>query len=663
MSASVGLPTIITIVVDDFGYTDVSYNGGLIPTPFLDELSSDGVRLDRYYTHPVCTPSRLSMLTGKYSHLSGFGSGGVILGPGPYSLPANTETMPKALKQRGYTTHAVGKWHVGSTRPKDVPTGSSWGFDSFIGLLHGAGGHYSKTVSGSEGLSSAFYDYSRGYPNGTWTPVVDDRHTNKALTEEAVTIIKNHKDSYPQNEKPLFLYLGYTAGHTPLQADQEWLDKCQHLPHPIRRAYCGLIVGADEGIKNVTMAVKKYLGENAVVIFTTDNGGMLHVGGLNTPLRGGKNMGYEGGVRTVAFVADLTTEKRYFPNKMTYKGLIHIADWMPTLVGIVDRTANSGAGAKSLEERACGADRAIVPPKSIGYGYDQWCAMVRNGESPRKDGVLALDDHTNFVSYIKPPYKMMLGFIGSGEWAAGEPKGRYLYPEATVLQMFEEELQVFLDDFFNTRDISFFWHEILHIMIAKLANAMTTKKVDFQTGFPVLGSIESGDVLASTVLKREDIPIEVYNVYDDPTETINLFATHKDVVADMLKSFNEHWKHRPKMFDFQTTCVDHKRYKVLPQSQCATRTSHLAATMDQRGTTNTIPCRFEQPFIADNDPKPCGSHAGAVEPINLIEQFRVQIVSVVRKVLLAFIVVMVVVVYAAWSCCCKKKQVKKTKTN
>ena len=97
-----GPPHILLFVLDDVGFADVSYrapvtgNSG-IPTPFIDSLVADGVQLDRYYTHTVCTPSRLSLLTGRYSHMLGFGSGGVIIGPGPYSIPRDTPTPPRKL--------------------------------------------------------------------------------------------------------------------------------------------------------------------------------------------------------------------------------------------------------------------------------------------------------------------------------------------------------------------------------------------------------------------------------------------------------------------------------------------------------------------------------------------------------------------------------------
>jgi hypothetical protein len=160
---------------------------------------------------------------------------------------------------------------------------------SLCSQLSGAGGHYSKTVSGPDGVAGAFYDYARAHENGTWAPFHDDRHSTVSLTEEAIAVMQRHADSNgngnsngnsnskdnnkdnnndqdngheaaargqntegeahqakKQAASPLFLYVAYTAGHTPLQADDAWLAKCAHLPHAYRRDYCGLLYGVDE---------------------------------------------------------------------------------------------------------------------------------------------------------------------------------------------------------------------------------------------------------------------------------------------------------------------------------------------------------------------------------------------------------------------------------
>jgi hypothetical protein len=245
-----------------------------------------------------------------------------------------------------------------------------------------------------------------------------------------------------------------------------------------------------------------------------------------------------------------------------------------------------------------------------------WCALQSNGESPRKDAVLVMDDTVNFVSYIRPPYKLMLGFIGEGQWGS-EPTGMYLYPNATFMEKVEEHLAIGLDYFFGSRDLSFFWHEVLHILIGRIKKRGGDGGFDFEAaGKLVLGSPESGDVMASTVVAREDIPLEVYDVYADPSETTDLSSSNPELVQSLLDSFNVHWKDHPKQFDWALSCFNPDRLAQMPQELCSKRTSgDKNRDMNQRAVNNKIPCKFEKPFVSDDDPAPCGT--GNPPAINL----------------------------------------------
>jgi hypothetical protein len=114
-----------------------------------------------------------------------------------------------------------------------------------------------------------------------------------------------------------------------------------------------------------------------------------------------------------------------------------------------------------------GQSNVTAPPEIAGMGHDLVVSLQKPGDdSPRKDVVLVLDDTTNFVAYTKPPFKMLVGFMGSGEWAQEPPASAYLMgPNATLLHKLEEHLQDLIDQLFDTRDISFFWHEVLHILM------------------------------------------------------------------------------------------------------------------------------------------------------------------------------------------------------
>ncbi len=220
-------------------------------------------------------------------------------------------------------------------------------------------------LSGPDGEAGGWYDWTRSFANGTFSNEADDSHSTISFTREAQAVIRNHADVFPRI--PLFLFVGYTAPHTPLLAEPEWMDKCLHLVHPTRQAYCGLVVGLDEGIANLTATIREELGDDVVFIFSTDNGGMPHVGGNNYPLRGGKNSAYNGGSQCVGFV---TSKTRLGTGGREYTGMMHIVDWLPTLLGLVDRShANDTRRSSSLEDLD---------------GIDMWDAIQHGRRSPRE---------------------------------------------------------------------------------------------------------------------------------------------------------------------------------------------------------------------------------------------------------------------------------------
>ena len=138
-------------------------------------------------------------------------------------------------------------------------------------------------------------DWTREFPNGSYAHYAEPRHSTQAISEEAVDVIKAHASH--KTEKRLFLYVSYTAGHSPLQPLLNDQNKCKHIPHLWRQQFCGLVVGLDEGIYTVTEAAEHFLGRNTLVIVSSDNGGSPWFGGLNTPLRGSKMTPFEGGIK------------------------------------------------------------------------------------------------------------------------------------------------------------------------------------------------------------------------------------------------------------------------------------------------------------------------------------------------------------------------------
>ena len=350
---------ILLIVMDDLGWNDTSYKGSDIPTPTIDKLAGEGIRLQQYYVQRLCSPTRSAIMTGRYPYHNGL-AGGVILAGHPYGLPLNQTTLANELKRGGYATHMVGKWHLGMCKWEYTPTYR--GFDSFYGYYNGAEDYFNHSRTGNNEMKYNGIDFR----NNT-EPVTDrsgDYSTN-VFTEEIEQIINKH-----DSEKgPFFIYAPFQAVHSPLEAPQKYFDKCQSIPYENRRTFCAMLRAADEGISNITMTLKqKNLLDDTIIIFTTDNGGQTAAGGYNWPLRGNKDTVFEGGVRGTAFVWGSKLPKLNYDNVQ----LIHATDWLPTIV--------EGIAGLELDKNMSKLD-----------GYNMWPTITTDSETPRKEILINLD--------------------------------------------------------------------------------------------------------------------------------------------------------------------------------------------------------------------------------------------------------------------------------
>jgi arylsulfatase A-like enzyme len=277
-------PNIVLIVSDDQGYADVGYQGCQdIPTPNIDSIAENGVRFtDGHVSCPVCSPTRAGLVTGRYQQRFGheFNTGPLAGQPegSHIGLPLSQITIGNVLKQAGYVTGVVGKWHLGMA-PQFHPF--KRGFDEFYGFLHG--GH-------------SYVDPG----TGTWNPIltgteeVDEKeYLTDAFAREAVAFIDRHK------EEPFFLYLPFNAVHTPMQAPDSYLERFPDIADTKRRTYAGMLAAMDDGIGKVLQKLRDVgVEEDTLVFFFSDNGGPTNANAsINTPLRAGKGSMYEGGMR------------------------------------------------------------------------------------------------------------------------------------------------------------------------------------------------------------------------------------------------------------------------------------------------------------------------------------------------------------------------------
>ncbi|MFY0652904.1 MAG: arylsulfatase [Cyclobacteriaceae bacterium] len=299
-------PNIILIMSDDMGYSDIGCYGGVISTPVLDNLASNGLRMTRFYNTGRCCPTRASLLTGLYPQQAGIGHMMNDRGTESYrgDLSEKAVTIAEVLKEAGYSTYMSGKWHVTPYQGKEPkPSKHNWplqrGFDKFFGTILGAG---------------SFYDPSSLSRNNEYITPDKDFYYTDAISDNAVNFIKEHK-----GDNPFFLYLPYTAAHWPMHAkpediakykgkfDEGWdvlretkykkmmdmglikaelgLSAKDDIPAwenaelkpwyaSLMEVYAAMVDCMDQGIGRVMNAVnEKGMMENTLVFFLQDNGG------------------------------------------------------------------------------------------------------------------------------------------------------------------------------------------------------------------------------------------------------------------------------------------------------------------------------------------------------------------------------------------------------
>ncbi|MEW6303003.1 MAG: sulfatase-like hydrolase/transferase [Verrucomicrobiota bacterium] len=276
-------PNIVVIISDDMGFADVGFNGCKdTPTPHIDSLAREGVRCrNGYVSHPFCSPTRAGVLTGRYQQRFGHENNPRYEPTNPKAgLPLDQITLAQVLKDAGYVTIAVGKWHLGAA-PESHP--NRRGFTDFFGFL--GGGHV--YLPGEKGGAEYTIPILRNSQ-----PVDEKEYLTDAFSREAAAYIQQHK------ARPFFLYLAYNAVHTPMHTTDKYLSRFPGIANELRRKYAAMQSALDDGIGRVLQALKaEELERDTLVFFFSDNGGPVGINGSsNDPLRGAKGQMYEGGI-------------------------------------------------------------------------------------------------------------------------------------------------------------------------------------------------------------------------------------------------------------------------------------------------------------------------------------------------------------------------------
>jgi len=337
-------PNVLLILTDDQGWGDIrSHGNDIIDTPVMDRLAGEGARFDRFFVSPVCSPTRASLLTGRY-HLR-TGTHGVTRGY--ENMRSEEVTIAEALKEGGYVTGCFGKWHNGAHYPYH-PNGQ--GFDEFVGFCSGHWNNYFNTQLEHNGTEFS----SRGY-------ITD------VLTDAAIEFVEKNK------ERPFFCYVPYNAPHSPFQVPDKYFDKYKGrgLDDELACVYA-MCENLDDNIGRILKRLDELkLSDNTIVLFTTDNG--PNTNRYNGGMKGRKGSENEGGVRVPLFVR----WPGHIKAGQTIEEISSHIDLLPTLVEL------------------CGIEMPKTLPLDgislagllIGEGTKQPDRMIFTFKFPREDGV------------------------------------------------------------------------------------------------------------------------------------------------------------------------------------------------------------------------------------------------------------------------------------
>ena len=411
------LPNIILIVADDLGYNDIStfgggVAGGRLQTPHIDQLAEQGAVFNQSYAgNATCAPSRAMIMTGRYPARTGFeftptpsGMGPMVsmvsaamdnngLPPGVFSdagseaavsyeeqgLPAAEVTIAEVLRDKGYYTAHIGKWHLGRAAGS---TPNAQGFDD--SLLMASGLYLPEDDPNVVNAKLAFdpidqflwarLNYAASFNNGGDQRFEPGGYLTDYWTDESIAVIKANKN------RPFFLYLAHWGTHTPLQATREDYEAVGDItPHRLR-VYAAMVRALDRSVGRIMATLEQEgLAENTLVMFTSDNGGPGYLGlpDVNAPYRGWKLTNFEGGLRVPLFIK---WPSRIVPNTDIDVPVAHI-DIMPTLTAAAGAATPPGVDIDGLNllPLATGED-AEKWPRTTLFWQSGYYRAVRHGD-------------------------------------------------------------------------------------------------------------------------------------------------------------------------------------------------------------------------------------------------------------------------------------------
>ena len=419
-------------------------------------MSSQGVELTQHYVQQVCTPTRGALMSGRYPIHTGLQHD--VIYPGhPWGLPLDEVIIPQILKEYNYSTHAVGKWHLGMHRYSFTPL--QRGFDDFFGYYLGAQ-NYNTHVNGGG------YDLRNNYRNKRGILVdevrkdFDGQYSTELYAKYVIDLL--HKKKQKDDGTPFFLYMAFQNVHAPHMVPQYYIDKYStDIKDKKEKIFAAMVSAMDEAIGNITDVLKTLqFDKNTIIVFSSDNGGNVNCVGevtsSNYPYRGGKRAMYEGGVRSPSFVwapGHLDSGKS---NEM-----IHVTDWLPTFWRL-----------GSLNGKLKPNHPIVTKPLD---GFDQWDTISQHKASPRTEFVINIDLEPVGCGHQVPTWAIRWNdwklIIGDG----GPPSG--WYPAPNLADTCNKPKESFIE-LYNIKEDPYEHMNISHLK-PDIVRALTQKLMEY----------------------------------------------------------------------------------------------------------------------------------------------------------------------------------------
>ncbi|MGB7327592.1 MAG: arylsulfatase [Rubripirellula sp.] len=381
-------PNIVFIMADDMGWAQPGFNGGNPAlTPNMDALAAEGMRLSDFYTHSVCAPTRAALLTGRYAfrtwsdwRTEDFGKPSYLAKLGLtlahnergeptrriHALDTDERTIAEALRDAGYFTSLIGKWHLGEWLPQHLPMGQ--GFEHQYGHYGWGIDYFNKTIVHNAPARFAVYDWHRNQQ-----PVHETGYATDLIAAEADRVIAARKN----DNRPFFMYVAFNAVHGPLNPPPGYPGDPDD-PMAIRD---DMLSSLDSAVGRIKRSLDQNgFRDNTLLVFCNDNGPVLEE--LSRPFRGTKNTTYEGGVRQPAI---LRWPGHTEPGT-TKSGLMFIADFFPTFITLANGNHQQ--------------DRPID-------GIDMTSMLFSGAESPRQEIIYDVTGSVRLPTIRRGDFKLM----------------------------------------------------------------------------------------------------------------------------------------------------------------------------------------------------------------------------------------------------------------